>query len=83
MTAIVGGSNSNSKALAVPGEYTVRTTSSLNSAQTSVVRLDPSYDDAAYLPTKISTVGSYTIIRARTNGNQVLGTFLSLGLSRI
>lgn len=77
VTAIVSGNYSNAKALTVPGEYTVRTTSSLNSAQTSAARLDLSYYDAAYLPTKISTVGNYTVIRARTAGNQILGTFLS------
>lgn len=77
VTAIVSSNYSNAKALSVPGEYTVRTTSSLNNAQTSAARLDLSYYDAAYLPTKVSTVGSYTIIRARTEGNQVLGTFIS------
>ncbi|OMC81059.1 hypothetical protein BSO21_35630, partial [Paenibacillus odorifer] len=61
VTAIVSSNYSNAKALSVPGEYTVRTTSSLNSAQTSAARLDLSYYDAAYLPTKVSTVGSYTI----------------------
>lgn len=77
MTAIVSGNYSNAKALNVPTEYTVRTTSSLNSAQTSSARLDLAYYDAAYLPTSISTTGNYTVIRARTTGNQVLGTFLS------
>jgi uncharacterized repeat protein (TIGR02059 family) len=77
LTAIVSGNYANAKALTVPGEFTVRTTASLNSAQTSAARLDLAYYDAAYLPTKISTVGNYTIIRARTAGNQVLGTFLS------
>lgn len=77
VTAIVSSNYSSAKALSLPGEFIVRTISSLNSAQTSAARLDLSYYDAAYLPTKINVVGSYTIVRARTNGNQVLGTFLS------
>lgn len=77
LTAMITGNTSSAKVLSVPGEYTVRTTSTLNSPQTSIARLELTYNDAAYLPTKISTLGSYTILRARTVGNQVVGTFLS------
>lgn len=73
----VSGSYSNAKNLSVPGEYSVRTTSTLNSSQTSAARLDLTYYDAAYLPTQISTAGTYTVIRASMEGNQVVGTFLS------
>ncbi|MRN54275.1 Ig-like domain-containing protein [Paenibacillus monticola] len=77
LTAMITGNTSSVNVLSVPGEYTVRTTSILNSAQSSIARLDLTYNDAAYLPTKSSTLGSYTILRARTVGNQVVGTFLS------
>lgn len=77
MSAVVSGNYSNGTVLSSPGEYTVRTTATLNSDQTSAVRLDLVYYDATYLPTKISSAGSYTVIRANVTGNQVVGTFLS------
>ncbi len=77
LSAVVSGNYSNGTVLSVPGEYAVRTTSTLNSDQVSAARLDLAYYDAAYLPTKISTAGSYTVIKANTTGNQVVGTFLS------
>ncbi|MBY0009444.1 Ig-like domain-containing protein [Paenibacillus typhae] len=77
MSAVVSGNYSNGTVLSSPGEYTVRTTATLNSDQTSAARLDLVYYDATYLPTKISSAGSYTVIRANTTGNQVVGTFLS------
>lgn len=77
LSAAVSGNYSSGTALSVPGEYTVRTTSTLNSEQASAARLDLVYYDAAYLPTKFSTAGSYTVIRAATTGNPVVGTFLS------
>lgn len=77
VSAIASGNYTSAKELSIPGEYTVRTTSSLISTQTLAARMDSTYNDAAYLPTKISTVGNYTIINARIIGNQVLGTFLS------
>lgn len=77
VAAIANGNYSNAKQLSVPGEYIVRTNSMLNSAQTSAARMDSSYHDAVYLPTKLNTAGSYTLIRARIIGNQVMGTFLS------
>jgi hypothetical protein len=77
LSAVVSGNYSNGTVLSAPGEYAVRTTASLNSDQVSAVRLDLVYYDAAYLPTKFSTAGSYTVIRANTTGNQVVGTFLS------
>lgn len=78
MSAVVSGNYSNGTVLSSPGEYTVRTTATLNSDQTSVARLDLVYYDTTYLPTKISSAGSYTVIRANTTGNQVVGTFLSI-----
>ncbi|MBW4081681.1 Ig-like domain-containing protein [Paenibacillus sp. S150] len=77
LTAAVSANYSNATALSVPAEYAVRTTATLNSNQTSAARLDLAYYDAAYLPTKISSAGSYTVIRASMVGNQVVGTFLS------
>ncbi|UQZ33857.1 hypothetical protein C2I18_10165 [Paenibacillus sp. PK3_47] len=77
LSAGVNGNNSSGTALNVKGEYAVRTTSTLNSDQTLAARLDLVYYDAPYLPTKISTAGSYTVIRAVTTGNPVVGTFLS------
>ncbi|MHA6532706.1 Ig-like domain-containing protein [Paenibacillus sp. BAC0078] len=77
LSAAVSNNYTNAKALSVPAEYTVRTTSTLNSDQTSAARLDLAYYDAAYLPTKLSSSGSYTVIRANMIGNQVVGTFLS------
>jgi trimeric autotransporter adhesin len=64
--------------ISVPGEYNVRTLSTLNEPQVSIARLETTYGDAAYLPTTFSKVGSYTILRAKTTGNQVMGTYLSL-----
>lgn len=77
LAASVTGNYTNEYALSLPGKYTVRTTSAINSAQTSVARLDQSYYDAAYLPTTISTKGSNTIMRALTGGNQIVGAFTS------
>ncbi|WP_052421513.1 Ig-like domain-containing protein [Paenibacillus sp. FSL R7-0273] len=77
MSAVVSGNYSNGTVLSAPGEYFVRTTATLNSDQTSAARLDLVYYDAVYLPTKISTAGSYTVIGAGTKGNPVVGTFLS------
>ncbi|MNO34618.1 Endoglucanase precursor [compost metagenome] len=77
LSAVVSSNYANTTALNVPAEYTVRTTATLNSGQTSAARLDLAYYDAAYLPTKLSSAGSYTVITASTNGNQVVGTFLS------
>lgn len=77
LSAAVSSNYANAKALSVPAEYTVRTTSTLNSDQTSAARLDLAYYDAAYLPTKLSSSGNYTVIRAAMTGNQVVGTFLS------
>ncbi len=77
MSAVVSGNYSSGTVISAPGEYSVRTTATLNSDQASAARLDLVYYDAAYLPTKISSAGSYTIIRASTKGNHVVGTFLS------
>ncbi|OKP98456.1 Ig-like domain-containing protein [Paenibacillus sp. P46E] len=77
LSAAVNGNYTSTTALSVPAEYTVRTTATLNGDQTSAARLDLAYYDAAYLPTKISAAGSYTVIKASTTGNQVVGTFLS------
>lgn len=77
MTAVTGANYANAQAVNVKGEYTARTTATLNNTQTSAARLDLTYYDAVYLPTKISTAGSYTLLRARTAGNLVVGTFLS------
>ncbi|GGF87499.1 hypothetical protein GCM10010912_35970 [Paenibacillus albidus] len=77
LTAVGSANLSNAQAINVKGEYGVRTTATLNDVQTSAARLDLTYYDAAYLPTKISKAGSYTMIRARTSGNLVVGTFLS------
>ncbi|QSF44747.1 Ig-like domain-containing protein [Paenibacillus tianjinensis] len=77
LSAVVSGNYSNGTVLTVPGEYAVRTTSTLNNDQVSAARLDLAYYDAAYLPTKIGSAGSYTVIKASTTGNQVVGTFLS------
>ncbi|MFF2912246.1 Ig-like domain-containing protein [Paenibacillus sp. NPDC057934] len=77
MTAVTGSNFANSQPVNVKGEYTVRTTASLNSAQTSAARLDLTYYDAVYLPTKVSKSGNYTLLRALTPGNLVVGTFLS------
>ncbi|KAI7261907.1 hypothetical protein KC345_g9617 [Hortaea werneckii] len=77
LTASISSNYANSSALSVAAEYTARTSATLNSDQASAARLDLAYYDATYLPTKISTSGSYTLIRASTVGNQVVGTFLS------
>lgn len=77
VSASVSGNYSNTEIFSVPGEYTARTTATLISDQTSAARLDLTYYDAAYLPTQISSSGSYTFIRAKLAGNQVVGTFLS------
>ncbi|CQR58638.1 Ig-like domain-containing protein [Paenibacillus riograndensis] len=77
LSAAVSSNYANTTALSVPAEYAVRTTATLNSDQASAARLDLAYYDAAYLPTKLSSAGSYTVITASTIGNQVVGTFLS------
>ncbi|WNS42653.1 Ig-like domain-containing protein [Paenibacillus sp. MMS20-IR301] len=77
LTAAISSNFTSASALSVSAEYAARTTSTLNNDQTSAARLDLAYYDAVYLPTKISTTGSYTVIRAATTGNQVVGTFLS------
>lgn len=77
LTASVSSNYANASALSVAAEYAARTTATLNSNQVSAARLDLAYYDATYLPTKISTAGSNTVIRANTVGNQVVGTFLS------
>jgi hypothetical protein len=77
VSAAITGNYSNDYALTVPGKYTIRTTTAINSSQTAVARLDLSYYDAAYLPTIISTAGTYTVMRALTNGNQIIGAFAS------
>jgi hypothetical protein len=77
LTASVSSNYANASALSVAAEYAARTTATLNSNQVSAARLDLAYYDATYLPTKISTAGSSTVIRANTVGNQVVGTFLS------
>ncbi|MFF2018080.1 Ig-like domain-containing protein [Paenibacillus sp. NPDC058177] len=76
--AAVGTNFSNAVAVTAGGEYTARTTSTLNNAQTSAARMDLTYNDAVYLPTKMSKSGNYTLLTARTSGNLVLGTFLSM-----
>ncbi|WP_025703622.1 S-layer homology domain-containing protein, partial [Paenibacillus graminis] len=77
LSAVVSSNYANTTALSVPAEYAVRTTATLNSEQVSAARLDLAYYDAAYLPTKLSSAGSYTVVTASTVGNQVVGTFLS------
>lgn len=77
LSASVTGNYASEYALNLPGKYTVRTTAPNNSAQTSVARLDLSYYDAAYLPTTSLTKGAYTVMRALTNGNQIIGAFTS------
>ncbi|QQZ62226.1 S-layer homology domain-containing protein [Paenibacillus sonchi] len=77
LSAAVSSNYANTTALSVPAEYAVRTTATLNSDQASAARLDLAYYDAAYLPSKLSSAGSYTVITASTVGNQVVGTFLS------
>lgn len=77
LTASVTGNYSNTTVLSVPGEYTARTTASLIGDQTLAARLDLIYYDVAYLPTQLSSSGSFTFVRAKMTGNQVVGTFLS------
>ncbi|KHL93727.1 hypothetical protein QW71_22030 [Paenibacillus sp. IHB B 3415] len=77
LAASVTGNYSNENALSLPGKYSVRTTTPNNSEQTSVARLDLSYYDAAYLPTTSITKGTYTVMRALTSGNQIVGAFTS------
>lgn len=67
----------NAAALSVSGDYTARTTASVNQDTASAARLDMSYYDAAYLPTKVTMTGTYTAIRGKVTGNQVVGTFQS------
>ncbi|WP_238651145.1 Ig-like domain-containing protein [Paenibacillus piscarius] len=77
LAAAVTGNYANENALSLPGKYTVRTTSAMNSEAASVARLDQSYYDAAYLPTTVITKGAYKVMRALTNGNQIVGAFSS------
>ncbi|WP_150270538.1 Ig-like domain-containing protein [Paenibacillus tepidiphilus] len=78
LTAVLGSNFSSSIALSVPAEVVVRTTSTLTASQTSMARLDLTYNDATYLPTQIGSQGSYTVIRAKLKGNQVVGVFLGI-----
>ncbi|WP_151733747.1 Ig-like domain-containing protein [Paenibacillus tengchongensis] len=78
LTAVLGSNFSNSTALSVPAEVIIRTTSTLNSSQTSMARLDLSYNDSAYLPTQTGSQGAYTVIRGKLRGNQVVGVYLGI-----
>ncbi|WP_379129875.1 Ig-like domain-containing protein [Paenibacillus sp. sgz500958] len=78
LSAIANDNYSKPVDLTAAGEYSVRTTASLNEPQVSLARLDTTYQDAAYLPTTFTKVGSYTVLHAKTQGNQVMGAFLSI-----
>ncbi|WP_410512620.1 SwmB domain-containing protein [Paenibacillus sp. BR2-3] len=78
LMAVANENYSNPLDISVAGEYSVRTTAMLNEPQVSLARLETTYGDAAYLPTTFSKVGSYTVLRAKTEGNQVMGAYLSL-----
>jgi len=77
LTAIVTGNTSRSEIVNIPGTYAVRTMAALNTSQTSAARMDLIYTDAVYLPTKINKSGSYSVIEAATEGNQIVGTYQS------
>ncbi|WP_052087944.1 Ig-like domain-containing protein [Paenibacillus wynnii] len=76
--AVANENSSKQVELSVLGEYSVRTTATLNEPQVSIARLETTYGDAAYLPTSFNKVGNYTVLRAKTEGNQAMGTYLSL-----
>ncbi|ETT79474.1 outer membrane protein [Paenibacillus sp. FSL R7-277] len=78
LTGSIKDNYSNAKELNVKGQYTVRNAAVLNSAQTMAAGVDSTYNDAIYLPAQIATVGSNSVVSARTNGNQVVGVFISL-----
>ncbi|WP_342547762.1 Ig-like domain-containing protein [Paenibacillus sp. FSL P2-0089] len=78
LTGSIKDNYSNAKELNVTGQYIVRNPAVLNSAQTMAAGVDSTYNDAIYLPAQIATVGSNSVVSARTNGNQVVGVFISL-----
>ncbi|MFD2881241.1 hypothetical protein ACFTAO_43740 [Paenibacillus rhizoplanae] len=78
LTGSIKDNYSNAKELNVAGQYTVRNAAVLNSAQTMAAGVDSTYNDAIYLPAQIAIVGSNSVVSARTNGNQVVGVFISL-----
>lgn len=78
LTGSIKDNYSNAKELNVKGQYTVRNAAVLNSAQTMAAGVDSTYNDAIYLPAQFATVGSNSVVSARTNGNQVVGVFISL-----
>lgn len=78
LVAVANENYSSPAEITAPGVYSVRTTSTLNEPQVSLARLELTYGDAAYLPTSFSKAGSYTVLQAATEGNQVIGAYLSL-----
>jgi len=78
LLAGVSDNSSNPVELNVPGEYSVRTTATFYESQVFLAKLDTSYGDASYLPTRFSKAGNYTIIRAKAVGSQVLAAYLSI-----
>ncbi|WP_379157209.1 Ig-like domain-containing protein [Paenibacillus sp. sgz5001063] len=78
LTGSLKDNYSNAKETNVKVDYTVRNAAILNSAQTMAASVDSTYNDAIHLPAQISRVGNYTVIGTRTNGNQVVGIFISL-----
>ncbi|MEK3760806.1 Ig-like domain-containing protein [Paenibacillus sp. FSL P4-0338] len=78
LTGSIKDNYSNAKELNVAGQYTVRNAAVLNSAQTMAAGVDSTYNDAIYLPAQIATVGSNSVVSARTKGNQVVGVYISL-----
>ncbi|MCL6601883.1 MAG: Ig-like domain-containing protein [Paenibacillus sp.] len=78
LLAVANENSSKQVELSMIGEYNVRTTATLNQPQVSIARLETTYGDAAYLPTSFTKAGNYTVLQAKTPGNQVMGTYLSL-----
>ncbi|NQX47182.1 Ig-like domain-containing protein [Paenibacillus tritici] len=78
LTGSIKDNYSNAKELNVAGEYTVRNAAVLNFTQTMAASIDSTYNDAIHLPAQMATVGSNSVVSARTKGNQAVGVFISL-----
>lgn len=76
LSSVNGGTGA--KLAEVPLQYTIRTTSSLNTDQVALNRVDLQYTDASYLPTAFTNAGSYTVLSAPVTGADLVGGYLSM-----